>query len=104
ARSQTVRRIVAALFLLALVAVLPTPAQQRRDREPNSVYAERRARLAAQIDAPIVLWGYTGREESSEAYVFAQEENFYYLTGHNEEGAALMILPTKRSAADSHGD
>jgi len=30
--------------------------------------------------------GFTGREEISEAYVFAQEENFYYLTGHNEEG------------------
>jgi Xaa-Pro aminopeptidase len=87
------------LFLLALVAALPTPAQQRRDREPNSVYTERRAKLAAQIDAPIVLWGYTGREESSEAYVFAQEENFYYLTGHNEEGAGLIILPAKRATA-----
>src|SRR6202165_989979 len=68
-------------------------AQQRREREPSSVYAERRAKLAAQVDGPIVLWGFTGREEVSQAYVFAQEENFYYLTGHNEEGAGLMILP-----------
>ncbi len=70
-----------------------TPAQERREREPNSVYAERRAKLAAQADAPIVLWGFTGREEVSQAYVFAQEENFYYLTGHNEEGAGMIILP-----------
>jgi len=69
-------------------------AQERREREPNSVYAERRAKLAAQADGPIVLWGFTGREEVSQAYLFAQEENFYYLTGHNEEGAGLMILPT----------
>jgi Xaa-Pro aminopeptidase len=69
-------------------------AQERRGREPNSVYAERRAKLAAQVDNPIVLWGFTGREEVSQAYVFAQEENFYYLTGHNEEGAGLIILPT----------
>jgi Xaa-Pro aminopeptidase len=68
-------------------------AQERRDREPNSVYAERRARLAAQVDAPIVLLGFTGREEVSQNYVFAQEENFYYLTGHNEESAALILLP-----------
>ena len=68
-------------------------AQQRREREPHSVYAERRAKLAAQVDGPIVLWGFTGREEVSQAYVFAQEENFYYLTGHNEEGAGLIILP-----------
>jgi Xaa-Pro aminopeptidase len=29
----------------------------------------------------------------SQAYVFAQEENFYYLTGHNEEEAALLLMP-----------
>src|SRR6266704_1001557 len=65
----------------------------RREREPNSVYAERRAKLGVQVDGPIILWGFTGREEVSQAYVFAQEENFYYLTGHNEEGAGLIILP-----------
>ena len=82
--------------VLAFLAFLQTPqaaAQERRAREPNSVYAERRAKLAAQSDAPIVLWGYTGREEASLRYVFAQEENFYYLTGHNEEGAALLLMP-----------
>jgi Xaa-Pro aminopeptidase len=68
-------------------------AQERREREPNSAYVERRAKLAAQVDSPIILWGFTGREEVSQAYVFAQEENFYYLTGHNEEGAGLIILP-----------
>jgi Xaa-Pro aminopeptidase len=96
ARSHALTKIVVSLCLCSL---LPAGAlgQQRREREPNSVYAERRARLAAQIDAPVVLWGYTGREESSEAYVFAQEENFYYLTGHNEEGAGLIILPAKHS-------
>ena len=68
-------------------------AQERREREPNSVYAERRAKLAAQADGPIILWGFTGREEVSQTYIFEQEENFYYLTGHNEEGAGLIILP-----------
>ncbi len=83
-------------------------AQQRREREPNSVYAARRAKLAAEVDAPIVLWGYTGREEFSEAAIFAQEENFYYLTGHNEEDAALVIFPaskrrTRRAAPATDG-
>lgn len=90
-----------ALFALALVlgTSLPVFAQQRRDREPNSVYAERRAKLASKIDGPIVLLGYTGREEESETYIFAQEENFYYLTGHNEEEAALILLPPDGSNA-----
>jgi len=77
----------------------PAQAQQRREREPNSVYAARRAKLDAEIDAPILLWGLTGREEFSQAYVFEQENNFYYLTGHNEEGAGLIILPSQKSDA-----
>jgi Xaa-Pro aminopeptidase len=74
-------------------------AQQRREREPNSVYAARRSKLAAEIDAPMVLWGYTGREEFSQASIFAQEDNFYYLSGHNEEGAAMILLPATKTAA-----
>jgi Xaa-Pro aminopeptidase len=83
------------LFCLACLAS-SARAQERREREPNSVYAERRAKLAAQADGPIVLWGFTGREEVSQTYVFEQEENFYYLTGHNEEGAGLIILPASQ--------
>jgi Xaa-Pro aminopeptidase len=78
-------------------------AQQRREREPNSVYAERRARLVAQADVPVILWGFTGREEISEAYVFAQDEDFYYLTGHNEEGAGLILLPSAKPGAPGDG-
>src|SRR5579871_5536013 len=90
---------------IALAIVAPNArGQQRREREPNSVYAARRAKLAAEVDAPIVMWGYTGREEFSEAAIFAQEENFYYLTGHNEEGAALIIWPSKSAGNDSGTD
>ena len=87
--------------VLTLLTVAPGQllAQQRRQREPNSAYAERRAKLASNIDGPIVLLGYTGREEESESYIFAQEENFYYLTGHNEEDAALILLPPEGSKA-----
>jgi Xaa-Pro aminopeptidase len=91
------------VFLMAAVALLFTThrasAQERRDREPNSAYAARRAKLASQIDAPILLWGFTGREESSQAYIFAQEDNFYYLTGHNEEGAGLIIFPGPKNGS-----
>ncbi|HEY6388672.1 MAG TPA: Xaa-Pro peptidase family protein [Candidatus Acidoferrum sp.] len=83
--------------LAFLCSAQRTSAQQRREREGNSVYAARRAKLAARIDSPILLWGFTGREESSQAYVFAQEENFYYLTGHNDEGAGLVIMPAARN-------
>ena len=101
-REFTAAAIPSILICLgACFTATPAGAQERRDREPNSVYLERRAKLAAQVDCPIVLLGLTGREESSQAYIFEQEENFYYLTGHNEEGAGLIILPAKSSGSDA---
>jgi Xaa-Pro aminopeptidase len=95
---------VTLLALLCMLAFSPAArAQQRRERESNSVYAERRAKLAAQADGPVILRGFTGREEVSQAYVFAQEENFYYLTGHNEEEAGLIILPAMKNGATGNG-
>ncbi len=97
--SRTVgRRIRVALFpiftrLLALVILYAPALAQARVREPNSVYAERRAKLRAQVDGPVVLFGYTGREDATPSYVFHQEDNFYYLTGHNEPAAALVLVP-----------
>jgi Xaa-Pro aminopeptidase len=96
----TLPLVLAVSAFFVFVSASPLHAQQRREREPNSVYAERRAKIAAQADGPVVLWGFTGREEVSQAYVFAQEDNFYYLTGHNEEGAGLIILPARKAAAD----
>jgi Xaa-Pro aminopeptidase len=95
--------MLAAAGFLLLLAASDAQAQQRREREPNSVYAGRRAKLAAEADAPIVLWGLTGREESSDTYIFAQDEDFYYLTGHNEEGAAMVIWPAGKSASADAG-
>ncbi len=87
----------AALALLAVV--LCFSVAYPREREPNNSYAERRARLRAQVDAPVVIFGFTGREDASPSYIFGQEENFYYLTGHNEEGAVLLLLPEKAEGA-----
>jgi Xaa-Pro aminopeptidase len=92
--------IAVALLSLAVLAVAPIAA---RDREPASVYASRRARLVAELNGPVLLFSYTGRENSSPAYVFMQEPNFYYLTGHNEEGAALLIVPSDAAEKGWHG-
>src|SRR4051812_23940400 len=83
-----------ALAFFALVGLcIFVFALSAREREPNNVYAARRSQLAAKVGAPLILFGFTGDENSSPSYVFNQEENFYYLTGLNEEGAALLLLP-----------
>ncbi|HVA95896.1 MAG TPA: Xaa-Pro peptidase family protein [Candidatus Dormibacteraeota bacterium] len=90
-RNAVLRGGIAIFVLTCLAAIVPLASAW--EREPNAVFAERRAKLMAAIDAPIVLFGYTGHEEANPSYVFMQEENFYYLTGHNEEGAALLLVP-----------
>jgi len=87
-RSSILRRVMALLLVAALAPIL-----RAWEREPLSVFAERRAKLVAAVNAPVVLFGYTGHEEANPSYIFMQEENFYYLTGHNEEGAALLLVP-----------
>ena len=61
---RSCRPVLALIVLVLFGLCYPrlTSAQQRREREPNSVYSARRARLAAQIDGPIVLWGFTGHK------------------------------------------
>jgi Xaa-Pro aminopeptidase len=81
------------VFALLVLLVCLTPVLKAWEREPLTVFAERRAKLVAPVNAPIVMFGYTGHEETNPSYVFMQEENFYYLTGHNEEGAALLLVP-----------
>jgi Xaa-Pro aminopeptidase len=49
------------------------------------------------VDAPIVIFGYTGHEDASEVAVFFQEPHFYYLTGHDQPGAALLLIPDRSS-------
>src|SRR6202163_2230847 len=91
-RSSILRSSLMFIFQMVLLATLAPPASAW-EREPNSVFAERRAKLIAAVGAPVVIFGYTGHEEANPSYVFMQEENFYYLTGHNEEGAALLLVP-----------
>jgi Xaa-Pro aminopeptidase len=87
------RPILRGAIALFAALVCLAPALGAWEREPLSVFAERRAKLITAVNAPVLLFGYTGHEEANPSYVFMQEENFYYLTGHNEEGAALLLVP-----------
>jgi hypothetical protein len=54
-------RVLASALTIVAVALLVGGAAGR-ERESTSVYALRRQRLAAQLRAPVVLFGYTGHE------------------------------------------
>jgi Xaa-Pro aminopeptidase len=100
---MTSRRHFRSAIALCIIAVVSAAALSRagqaRFRQPNSEYQARRAKLRAMVDAPVVIFGYTGHEDISEFVVFYQEPYFYYLTGHDEPGAALVLLPSKSNAS-----
>jgi Xaa-Pro aminopeptidase len=82
----------ALLVAVAALLIVATTASARF-RQPNAEYQARRAKFRAALDSPFVLYGYTGHEDASEVALFFQEPYFYYLTGHDEPGAAVVMIP-----------
>ncbi len=82
-----------AIFAAVAAFLVLATAASARFRQPNVEYQGRRAKLRATLDAPFILYGYTGHEDASEVALFFQEPYFYYLTGHDEPGAAVVIIP-----------
>ena len=90
-----------ALLVLALAGT--AGSAQARFRQPSEEYQARRAKLRAMVDGPVVIFGYTGNEDASEVAVFFQEPYFYYLTGHDEPGAALLLIPNAPGGKSATG-
>jgi Xaa-Pro aminopeptidase len=86
------KRMVRTLLSIA-AGLLCVLFAQARVRQPGAEYQARRDMLRAQIDGPLVIFGFNDKESSSVVKASYQEENFYYLTGHNESGAALVLVP-----------
>jgi len=93
ARTYRVLRRILRYVTLVFALTCTAGGAQARFRQPSEEYQARRAKLRAMVAGPIVIFGYTGQEDASEVAVFFQEPYFYYLTGHDEPGAALVLIP-----------
>jgi len=78
--------------LLFLLAVTPAaPALHALEKEPASVYHARRVALAAKLHGGVAVL-FAGEEPVLDFMPYRQDSDFYYLTGWNEPGAALLIV------------
>ncbi len=85
------RRILWKLFVATVF--LPCLAYAL-DRQPNADYRARRVALARKANGgAVVLFAAVEAEGPNDLYGFRQDNNFYYLTGLTEPGAALLIAP-----------
>jgi len=89
-------RVLSSFILLWLASLLVgvVPPALGWEREPLSVYRERRARLVGDTgNGAIVLFGYSDADVAASVTRFHQNEAFYYLTGWNEPDAMLLVVP-----------
>jgi Xaa-Pro aminopeptidase len=71
------------------------------DRQPSSDYRARREKLAAKLDGGVALVFAPPEAEGPNAlYGYRPDDNFYYLTGWPEPGAALLVV-SSREAKDN---
>jgi len=64
------------------------------ERQPNADYHARREALSRKTNGGVVvLFAPTEPEGPNALYGFRQDDNFYYLTGWSEPGAAVLIAP-----------
>ena len=79
----------------ALLAVLSlclfVPLARSIEKQPASVYHARRVALAAKLNGGIAVL-FAAEEPVLDLTPYRQDEDFYYLTGWNEPGAALLIV------------
>ncbi len=89
-------RSVVLTFLSALVLL---PALQALEKQPASMYHARRVALAAELHGGVAVL-FAAPEPLLDFMPYRQDSDFYYLTGWDEPGAALMLVgPTDNSSA-----
>jgi Xaa-Pro aminopeptidase len=81
-------RIVALGLLAALTVV---PALTALEKQPAAVYRARRVALAAKLHGGVAVL-FAAEEPQLDFMPYRQDEDFYYLTGWNEPGAALLVI------------
>jgi Xaa-Pro aminopeptidase len=89
---------------LVLIVLALSVSAGALERQPNADYRARRKALAEKTDGGVVvLFAATEAEGPNAVYGFRQDNNFYYLTGWAEPGAALLIAPETKPTATSPG-
>ena len=85
---MNVPRFVVSLFLAAAAAM---PHVHALEKQPPSDYRARRVALAAELQGGVAVL-FAAEEPVLDFDPYRQDSDFYYLTGWNEPGAALLVF------------
>lgn len=88
------------ILYLAILCFTALQSLTALERQPTADYHARREKLAAKLDGGFALvFAPPEAEGPNDLYGYRPDDNFYYLTGWTEPGAALLIA----SAAEASG-
>src|SRR5262245_15693747 len=74
------------------------------EHQELSAYQKRRQALAEKATGAVLLFAPTESEGPNAIYGFRQDDNFFYLTGVTDPGAAVLIAPaSKPGEQPEHG-
>lgn len=86
------KQLLKCLFSLLLILELGITCLGL-DRQPNADYRARRVALAQKLNGGVaIVFAGTEAEGPNAVYGFRQDNNFYYLSGWTEPGAALVVV------------
>jgi Xaa-Pro aminopeptidase len=85
-----VNRLALAAGLVFAISFLAAPFSHSLEKQPASVYHARRVALGAKLHGGVAVL-FAAEEAQLDFMPYRQDEDFYYLTGWNEPGAALLI-------------
>jgi Xaa-Pro aminopeptidase len=88
------------LVALALALVWIAPIAHALETQPAATYHARRVALAMKLQGGAAIL-FAAEEPLLDFMPYRQDEDFYYLTGWNEPGAALLILPELQQGSGS---
>ncbi len=91
------------LVLIGLVLAPGAPRLHALEKQPASVYHARRTALAAELHGGVAIL-FAAEEPVLDFMPYRQDSDFYYLTGWNEPGAALMIVGADSASASPRAD
>ncbi|WP_396127207.1 aminopeptidase P N-terminal domain-containing protein [Edaphobacter bradus] len=91
------------LRILMLACCFTSMAAHALDSVPKSEYHQRRVALATEMKSSGVAVLFAAEEPVLDFMPYRQDEDFYYLSGWNEPGAAMVIIPAAEAVAETPG-
>ncbi len=91
-------RLIRFGLIALLLTALTLPLAHSLDKQPAGVYHARRVALAAKLHGGVAIL-FAAQEPVLDFMPYRQDEDFYYLTGWTDPGAALLIASDDAQAA-----